>query len=105
MKSQVMTTVITRENWEQFCEEPNLSKDEWALWNTVKEHARANPEFFDFLFEDNGFEQEPGIRTGPSVPSGDWSDLAEWADWHRRYVRANIVLWEKYCATEEGETP
>lgn len=90
-------TEPNRQNWRQFCEEPDLTPEEWATWYELAEVARKNDEVANFI------ETEAAVKIAEhdQAPyTEDWSDLVQGADKFRRMRRAQIVAWEKWQKRE-----
>jgi hypothetical protein len=94
MKTSIIETIPTRDNWEQFCEEPELTKEEWAIWYDLAEVARENEEVAAFI--ETEAADEIAECDHATIHAKDWSDMVEWADGHRRWRRAVLAAWEKW---------
>lgn len=90
MKAMVETEP-RRENWRQFCEEPELSADEWILWRKISAIARTDEDFFELCFTTLPRPERP-LRTK------DWSDVVLDADNWRQHQRAHFPLYEQWLA-------
>jgi len=97
MRTQVIETRPTRENWGQFCEEPELTPGEWAAWYRLAPVALVNDEVAKFIEAEAATEIAEDRQFG--FPA-DWSDLAQSSDAFRRMRRAQIAAWRKWQAQE-----
>lgn len=91
MKDTVSTVVPSRENWEQFCEVPDLTHAEWILWRKLSALARQDNRFFEICV---------AAVPLPSVTAVtlDWSDLVVRVENRWRYMRAHFPLYERYIS-------
>lgn len=92
MKDSIPAVVPTRENWRQFCEEPELSHEEWALWRELGALARRDKRFFELCFA------KIPPPSGTPGKTKDWSDVVQSAEKYRRYFRAHFPLYRDYLA-------
>jgi hypothetical protein len=79
-------------NWELFCQEPELTKEEWATWYELAAEARENDEVADFIESEAADE----ITDYEQKRELTWPNVIRGADAHRRYKRAVIAAWEKW---------
>lgn len=93
MRTQVIETRPTRENWESFCEEEPLSKDEWAAWYSLAEVARENETVAAFIETEAAAEIAEHDQFEFTY---DWSNLVESSDRFKRMRRAQIAAWQKW---------
>ena len=96
MQTQIIETVPTRENWQQFCEEADLAKEEWATWYELAAVARENDELADFI-EDEAAKEITEYFYQSGGYTKDWSDVVTSADKFRRMRRAQIAAWQKWA--------
>jgi len=87
-------------NWERFCQEPELSPEEWATWYQLAAVARESEELRQFIHITAADEIAEYYQKDEYTP-GDWSDLVQSADKHRRYKRAVIAAWKLWQQREE----
>jgi len=99
MKQAVVETMPARGNWERFCQEPELTKEEWGTWYELAVVARANENVAHFI------ETEAAAEIAESEQSieytKDWSDMVQWSDRFKRMRRAQIAAWRKW--QQEGQ--
>ena len=89
-----------RTNWQQFCQEPPLTKKEAALWDQMAKAVGEDDELFDFIFGATEAEGKELRRAELASRSDDWSDLVAFADAARKLKRAEIKAWAKWKEAE-----
>jgi hypothetical protein len=82
-------TDITRHNWKEHCQEPELTADEWRRWEAIAAHVRTDEDFADCVFAATEAEFQ-AERAAGELPG--WDGLVAWADASRRYKRAVIAV-------------
>ena len=97
---------ITRENYEQFCREPDLSVAERRAWWTMREDifaAVANGEetLPDFINPETS-ERWKALDSVKDTPG--WSGFVEWIDTNRRMRRAELAAWREWCIQHKKVT-
>jgi len=83
-----------RDNWEQFCEEPKLTAEEWHEWQRL---AAIVGEDDALLTEYINAVPKPE----PAEPTADWSDFVANADAHRRFIREATAWMREHVEEEE----
>lgn len=96
-----------RNNWRQFCQEPQLSDEEDTEWQKMAKaireaEARNDGELFDFITAEVEVEDRELRRLEDAAQPGDWSDLVASADARRKLKRAEIAAWERWQAAAQG---
>jgi hypothetical protein len=97
MRTQVIETVPTRENWESFCEEEPLTEEEWVAWYSLAEVARENDEVASFIESEAADEIAEHDQFEFTY---DWSCLVQSSDRFKRMRRAQIAAWAKWQASQ-----
>jgi len=92
MKEQVVSVSPTRENWQAFCSEPELTPEERELWHKIKSLTRTNSEFLEFCLANVEPEKQVTFYTP------DWSDMVGWADEDRKWKRRHFSVYERWEA-------
>jgi hypothetical protein len=98
MRTQIIETRPTRENWERFCTEPALTLTEGAAWYEMGTEAKTNDALVHYL--DSKVAKPECV---PYTPD-DWSDMVEWANRHRRWHRAVLEAWEEWQRQQKEES-
>jgi len=93
MRTQVVETRPTRDNWEQFCEEEPLTEEEWAAWYELAAVARVNGEVATFIETEAADEIAEHDQFEFTY---DWSNLVQSSDKFKRMRRAQIRAWRKW---------
>jgi len=97
MRTQIVETRPNRDNWEQFCEEPELTKKEWSDWYELAAVARENNEVATFI---EAAAAEEIADHDQFEFTYDWSDLVKSSDAFRRMRRVQIRAWRKWQKRE-----
>lgn len=93
MKTSITVTEITRENYHEFCTEPELTRDEWLQRHEMAAAARSDEATMAYIDAATEAEREAQDYVRPTK---DWADLARSADVWRRLVRAQIAAWREW---------
>jgi len=83
-----------RTNWHKFCQEPQLTKAEFAKWHEMASVIKKNDALYDFIAEETDAEWTMFMQERVSTDS--WSALVERADIRRRLKRAEIKAYQGY---------
>jgi len=83
--------MITRDNWREHCQEPELIADEKQERHEMLEACRVQNGLIKYLAECTESEN----NAFPSRVS-EWSELVIWADANRRLQRAELVAWRRW---------
>lgn len=100
MRTQITETKPNRQNWEQFCEEEPLTKEEWATWYELAAVARVNGEVANFIETEAADEIAEHDQFEFTY---EWSNLVESSDRFKRMRRAQIAAWQKWRERARAE--
>ena len=98
MRTSIVETKPSHENWEQFCEEMELIPEEWAAWYQLAAVARSNEEVAEFIEAEAADEIAEHDQGTPYTE--DWSDVVIGSDRFKRMRRAQIAAWAKWQKRE-----
>lgn len=84
-----------RRNWREFCQEPELTAEEWQEWQEMAAAIRVNNNLLDKVIEATTATTRGVIRKLPST-TRDWSDVVAESDERRRTMRAELAWWREY---------
>ena len=95
---------ITRTNYREYCQEPELTKDEHRQWHimakAIREQIQGKPLDDSPLFchiEQETEVEHAAYRTAETCRTTDWRDVATFADACRKLKRAEIAAWRKWA--------
>ena len=95
MQMQMITATATRENHHQFCNEPDLSDEEWREVSEMRALARTDERFLTYVEQETATERE-ALAALPPTAEMTWYDVAMWADAYRQLMRAQIAAWKAW---------
>jgi len=108
-----MAHKINRSNYREYCQEPELTKDEQHDWHVMARAIRDSlgevaaekgtlddSPLFTYITTQTAAEHA-AYRTAEAKCTGDWSDVAEFADACRREKRAELAAWHRW-QTQQG---
>lgn len=96
-----MKSVPNKNNWQQFCVVPPLTRTESQMWHKLCELIREGGEFARVALTDPTLSTLYGeLRAAEGFVSEDWSDVVACADARRRLRRAEIELYLKWVKGE-----
>jgi len=97
-----MKTVIpSRHNWEAFCQEPQLTKQEQREWTELAREARSDDQFLAYICKAVQVE-EAALQVASRQYTKDYSDLVAFADANRVLKRAEIATHARWQQEQQS---